>query len=256
MTADERISRRLAELTARREAIPTPGNRPLSMTQDEAAALDNELLNLERQIAFIRRATAAQEALGSAEVDERWVEQLTGWRSALCGELLTIRSPIRDPVTMGTSRNLTLSIKCIDFGLRVFKDSGWELANSKLGQLMREAGYEQTGADPSRNYSGELPWFGSLPEVEKRLTMLAAQRADAKTALDEALMSDEERAAREAENKAYRDAYNSMNVKNSADPTKPGLRVVDDFNEDIDETTLTPMQQKALERARRAFATV
>jgi len=76
--------------------------------------------------------------------------------------------------------------------------------------LMREAGFEAEGADPSVNYGGVLPWRGALPEVERRIAEGERRRASAQSALDDALLSDPERAEREAESKARRDAANAL----------------------------------------------
>lgn len=48
-----------------------------------------------------------------------------------------------------------------------------------------------------------------------------------------------------------RDAYNSMDVVVAAGGM--GLRVVGKDNEEVDEATLTPLQRRALERARQAL---
>ena len=66
---------------------------------------------------------------------------------------------------------------------------------------MREAGYEPPGADPGRHYSGVMPWFGSILEVECRIAKLQQQRDEAQARLDDALLDDTERARRAAEGK-------------------------------------------------------
>jgi hypothetical protein len=42
--------------------------------------------------------------------------------------------------------------------------------------LARPTGYEPVGADPDRNFSGVIPWFGSLKEVERRMQELQKRR--------------------------------------------------------------------------------
>jgi hypothetical protein len=54
---------------------------------------------------------------------------------------------------------------------------------------------------------------GSLPEVENRIKELATQRAAVEAKLEAMLASDEERAARDAESQALRDAFNRLHVK-------------------------------------------
>lgn len=105
--------------------------------------------------------------------------------------------------------NITLSIRTIDFGL-VIKDTGYDLTTLRLGQLMIAAGYEIVGADPDRNYSGELPWHGSIKEVEHRIKDRERRRQQAQAALDEALMDDDVRAKRDAESDIRREALNAL----------------------------------------------
>ena len=116
---------------------------------------------------------------------------------------------IRSDKELGTQQNLTLSIRTIDFGLGVVNGTGYGLDTLRLGALMREAGYAPTGADPDRNYGGVMPWFGSLPEVERRIQQLTKHRAEAQARLDEALLNDADRAAIAAADKARRDALNA-----------------------------------------------
>ena len=44
-----------------------------------------------------------------------------------------------------------------------------------------------------------MPWFGSLKDVQQRITSLRVRRQNAETALAEALINDETRAKRKAE---------------------------------------------------------
>lgn len=98
----------------------------------------------------------------------------------------------------------------IDFGLGVLKDQEYELSTLRLGQLMREAGFAVADADPDRNFSGVLSWFGSLSEVEKCCEQHARRRAEAQSMRDEALMDDDERAKPAAENNAHCDALDAL----------------------------------------------
>ena len=99
------------------------------------------------------------------------------------------------------------------FGPDVVNGSGWDLTTLRLGALMRESGYEPTGADPDRHFSGVMPWFGSLPQVERRIADLKKQRAEAEARLDNALLDDAERERRAAENKAHIAAENARPVR-------------------------------------------
>jgi hypothetical protein len=64
--------------------------------------------------------------------------------------------------------------------------TGWELETLRLGSLMREAGYVE-GPRIANQAHGELPWGGSLPDVERRVEALTAQRDDAQVRLDRAV---------------------------------------------------------------------
>lgn len=200
----------IEELEQRRAARKDPRDLPHTTTRAEVDTYVADTAALDRRILQAGNATATLAALGSAEDDERWRDLLIAARDTLCGELLSLKSPIRDAHTLGVQANLTLSIRIIDFGLKVIKDSGYDLLTLKLGELMRAAGYAPQGADPDRNFSGTMPWFGSLPEVEKRIGALAARREQAQAALDDALMDDAERAERDAAAKARRDALNAL----------------------------------------------
>jgi hypothetical protein len=120
---------------------------------------------------------------------------------------------------------------------------------------MREAGYEITGADPRINFSGVMPWHGSLREVEQRAKQVAKRRAQAEADLNSALMDDEARDAKEAEQKQLRDCFNAMRVRHSADPNAPGLVVWMGGAPLTDESVLTPLQQRAIQWARATLAT-
>jgi hypothetical protein len=244
-TVEARIEVRRAQLQQQLAAIPADDDLPASTTQADLARNRQRRATVEGELAALNRAVAAVTALGSVAFDEQWRDQLTGWRTVLCDERMQIKSPIRDPVVKGREMNLAASIKCIDRGLHAFEHSQWELENSRLGQLMREAGYEPVGADPQRNYGGRLPCHGSLPEVEQRIATLAQKREQAEAALDAALMSDEERAAQEQESQQLAAAFNSMTVKLGPDG---GLVALDDDGEVFEVSKITDLQRRAFER--------
>ena len=113
------------------------------MTRREADAYAAETAGLDRRIRQAREAQATLAAVSTLDAERAWQAVLTAWRHTLCDELLTIKSPIRDKETMGRSTNLKLSIRVIDFGLRIIiEDTGYALTTLRLGDLMRAAGYE------------------------------------------------------------------------------------------------------------------
>jgi hypothetical protein len=181
--------------------------------------------------------------------DPTWEGHLTTWRKTLCDELLT---PIEHPTPKDRAhrQNLTLSIRCVDFGPDVFTNTDYDLMTSRLGALMREAGFEVQGA--ALHYHGWLPWFGGLKDLERLAREAAKRRAQAEADLADALLDDAVREQQEAEMQALRKAFSSMRVKQHL-PNMPGLWPVDSSGELIDEATLSPAQRRALAWGRGGF---
>ncbi len=198
----------LEELERLRAAIPDDDALPASTTRGELAALRTRRRDLDRRLLAARNAKATLAQL--PEPDTTWLDHLTAWRKRLCDEVLAMPPRALTGHELGLRQNLTLSIRVVDFGLGVIEGTGYGLTTLRLGQLMREEGYEVVGADPLRNYGGELPWFGSMKEVEKHIKDMTKRRADAQAALDEALLDDDERAKRDAEADIRRDALNAL----------------------------------------------
>jgi hypothetical protein len=241
----------LEQLEQLRAARLDPRDLPHTTTRREADAYAAETAALDHRAETAKAAMATLATLATDDADAEWLDRLNVWRKTLCDELLALPSRIRDARTLGVQKNVTLSIRAIDFGGGQFRNSGWELESSRLGALMIADGYEVVGADPAQNYGGRLPCHGSIKEVEHRMKDAARRRARAQAQLDSALMDDDERAKQEAEAKELREALNSLRVRHGADGRS--LLVVDRDNEPIDETTLTPVERRALERARQAL---
>ena len=203
----------IATLEAERAAIPEDGALPATISRDELAAILIRRVTLDRRIMAARDAEATLASLPSAEPDELWLAFLNTARAKLCDERLALPPRIRDPHMLGVQKNISHSLRCIDFGLAEFKDSGWDLMTLRLGALMREAGYEPTAQEPARNYAGEMPWFGTVDDVEHRLKNTERRRAAALAQLDDALMDDAERERREAESKQRIAALNALPVR-------------------------------------------
>jgi hypothetical protein len=237
----------LADLEALRAALPDDDQLPASATQADLRRVQQQRADYDRRIRAAHEATAALASLH--EPDPTWRAHLEAWRRLLCDELLTPVEHVT-PKVRALRTNLTLSIRCIDFGPDVLAKTDYDLSTLRLGPLMRASGFEVQGADPARNYHGTMPWFGSLKEWERDERARTKRRAQAEAALADALLDDAERETQEADARALRDCYNAMRVKHSADPLAPGLVVVDRAGAIIDESTLTPLQQRALARAR------
>jgi hypothetical protein len=203
----------LEDLEALRAAIPDDGALPASTTSDERAAMQRRRADLDRRLMRARDATATLAALATDDADAQWRDRLEAWRRVLCDELLALPPRIRDAPTLGVQQNVTLSIRAIDFGLRVLENTGYGLTNLRLGELMAGDGYEHIGADPERNYAGEMPWHGCLKEVEHRINDRERRRAAAQAQLDEAFMDDDVRARRDAEADRRRAELNARPVR-------------------------------------------
>ena len=243
------VAEALAEIQRQENALPDIGD--LKSTNEAAA------FHATRSALWGRRAAiqASAPVLAKIEpqliVEQAWFDHLTAWRQTLSDELLTIISPIRDPKIKGTSDNLHLSIRVIDFGRQVIKDSTYMLSTLRLGELMRESGYT-SAATIENQVVGELPWFGSLPDVKKRLTELQQQRTEAQTRLDHALLDDAGRARQAVEDADYRDAMNSLHMRNHNE--YDGRVVLEAHRDDgtlLPEAEMTAVQRTAFARATR-----
>jgi hypothetical protein len=249
-TADEHITARLAALTTQRAERQDELDLPRHLTQRQVNAYLADTATLDRGIAAVHAAVAALAVLGSVQTDTKWRDDLTAWRATLSAELLAIRSPIRDRHLMDLAQNVTLGIKLIDFGLGVMTIGVVTLAPLRIGELMAASGYATSGPE----LHGPAGWRGSLKEVEQRIKDHARQRATAQATLDEALLDDDARATRDAEDLALREAFNAMHVRNSADPKVPGLVAYTEDGAVLPVSAMTPLQRKAFERANAAYA--
>ena len=244
MTTDERITKRRAQLTKARAAIPDDGQLPLSTTRDEAAVLAARRVTLDTEIRALEAAVTAHAALGpEVEADTHWRDHLVTWRTTLCAELMTITSPIRDKDTKDRADGLTFSIRLIDFGFAICTLGPLlSVTSLPLGQLMREAGYATDG--PA--LQGPRGWRGSVPEVEARLKIGTVQRLAAQAALDAALLDETEQAKVDADSAELRAAFNTMNVTLNGDGRS--LVAYRDDGSVLAVAEMTPIQRKAFER--------
>jgi len=202
----------LDDLKAQRADIPEDDALPASTTRGDLRVIQERRLDLDRRILAAETALQALDTYAPDEADAQWHAHLTAARAVLATELLALPSHTRDPRQRGLFANLSLSIRVIDAGLGIVAHTGYDLTNLRLGELLRESGYQLDGADPLLNYVGTMPWHGSLPEVEARIAKRAQRCAQAQSSLDDALLDDDVRAEREAEAKARRDALNAEPV--------------------------------------------
>jgi hypothetical protein len=254
---DARIAARRSYLVDQLATLPSIDQLPASATQADLDANRQRRLTLERDLDALNKAAADVTQLGSAEDDEAWLTQLRTWRQILVDELKTHTAySTRNPKIKGRQNNLIASIKCIDRGPQAIAMSDYSLVSCALGKLMIEAGFSITGADPSLNYEGVLPWFGALPEVEQRLESLATKRKQAQAALEYALLDEETRAQQEADAAALRKAMNDLIVTINAEGT--GLAAYRNRQALLDGLPITveemsPLEQRAFERLAATF---
>ena len=205
----------------------------------------------------LRERTAALDA-AMAPLLKR-LDEFADWRARMVDELTALpRTDARDmrkpgirAHTWGRRWNLERSIKALDVGLHLFEGTGYSLENSRLGDLIREAGYEVVGADPSRHYVGSLEgsWLGSEQEIRWQLKDLTARRDRLQAQLAEATLTDAERAERDAVNERYRQVRRSMRITGSADGSYLVARGPD--GSELDPSELSDEQREALMRANR-----
>jgi hypothetical protein len=243
---DERIETRRAALAKARAERLDPLDYPRTWTQRQVNTYDAETAILDRQIAHFATTVETWTARPPIEPDTRWLAHLTSWRTTLCDELLTIKSPIRDKDTKARADSLTFSLRLIDFGWAVNRLPApvIDLSSTRVGELMAAAGYDVVGLELLRGPNG---FRGSLPDTEQRVKTLTARRAAAEAALASVLRTDEERAQQEAESAQLREAFNRLHVRGSADGL--GYTVVDEDGAPRDLATLTATERQAFERA-------
>jgi hypothetical protein len=201
MTPAERI----ASIEQARAAVPE-AERPETLYRRSIAARQQDEL-WDAHISTLRTVPAQLTHLAAKVTAElEWSGLLNGWRGTLIAERNAL-PPLTNhstPRENGLYENLTLSLMLVDQGV-IPEDIGRDLESLRLGELMRDAGVHSAPPIENQVY-GKLAWFGSLREVNHRLAQLEAQRVDLQKRLDDALLTDEERAARDAERQAFIDA--------------------------------------------------
>ena len=232
------LANRLAE---RMDVLDLPGN--LSQRERDTSAMVTTVIR--QQLAEFE-SVAAQWAAAPSDTgaDPTWLQHLTAWRQTLCEELLTIKSPIRDPEVKLRSDRLVWSIRLIDHGLSIAPKNLpiVDLSPTPIGVFMRAAGYEVQG----EGLRGPRGFRGSIREVERRVKLQTAERVALKKMLDRLLISDDERAQMDAESQAQRDALATMNIKNNT--TGDGLVAETLYGDPLPVEAMTPEQRSAFER--------
>ncbi len=242
MNIDERIAARRAALQKRLDAIPDDGTLPLSTTFDARAALQADRVQVGREIADLNTKVDTWAALPTPDADVKWLAHLNAWRTTIGDERLTIKSPIRDRDIKERAQRLEWTIKLIDKGLSIGSFPIITLSASPIGPLMAAAGYVTEG--PALH--GANGFLGGIEDVEQRIKNTTKHRAAAQAALASVLLTDDERAAKAAEDKVFYATINTMRCRVSSDGKSLIAETLD--GDPLDVADMTPEQRTALER--------
>ena len=241
-TTNARVETRLAELTAQRAARMNLNDVLRSMPQHEAYAYDAETAEIDALIMAIGKAVSAcSSLLSNLDADVAWLAHLKAWREALSAELLAMHPRIRNEKELDQKLALEWSIRLIDHGASAMALPVVTLLPTRVGQLMREAGFQVQG----EGLRGPHGWRGSLPEVEARIKANTCERDKAYDKLDALLLSDAERAERDAVVAAHRAALKTMRVQQNHDGNDLTAFTLDD--EPLLLEDMTPEQRAAFE---------
>jgi hypothetical protein len=185
---EEQVAAALAKIEAKLSALGDAGDVALTAHAQEAWHGRRSFLWALRRV-LQTEPPELRRVWPKIEADEVYLADLKRWRQTIAGELLEIRSPIRDAATKALSENLTLSIRVIDHGPSVLWKHGRMIRTLRVGELMRASGYRELPPEAHTNQAcGELEWYGSIGQVEERLKDLRRRRDDAQQQLDKALM--------------------------------------------------------------------
>jgi hypothetical protein len=186
------------ELASMLSPLDIPGDWSLRQRDDyerQRSELRGRIQTADMSVHTIRkRAPQLQDAA-------EWLTHLQSWRTLVVDELLAMPNRVYTPQDIGRRESLSLSLTCIDRGVQHIVGTGLSLETLRLGQLMKDSGYTECPPSPDRVW-GCLPWNGSMPETEQRVRELMAEVTDAEARLDLALLDDEARAKRAAEERA------------------------------------------------------
>ena len=241
-TTAQRVEARLAELSKLRAERKDEADLPRTLTMRQVREYLAETAKIDAQIAAVRDAASAVAALPTLDADLKWQEHLKTWRNVLGDELKTFQMPVRGKDANLRVDRLVFSIRLIDLGFSIATFPIVDLSSTPLGELMRESGYAVQGDA----LYGPRGWRGSTKEVERRIKHQTAAREKAVAALDGVLASDDERAKREAETRAFYSAMATMTIKGDADGTT--LLAYDLDGEPLPVEKMTEQQRNAFQR--------
>jgi|GEM_PF-5384167 len=235
---------RLQEMIAERQKRKDLGDLPLSMTRREADAYLAETAELDVRIGQVRNAQSTlARSRAELEPELKWRDDLTTWREQFCKELLTFTQDHRDRAEVERQQGLKHSILCVDRGCGTWP-TGAPMLGQPIAEAIRAAGYP----DPSNSRPGPA-WLGSMPQTEKRIAEHQKRIAQAQRELDDALLTDAERAKQEAESEQYRRTLRGLRCRIGPNGQLVPYRANDS---EMPDAELTPAQRAVLALANAA----
>jgi hypothetical protein len=186
---EQQIAQRVVEL--QKELDAQPDQEALMRSVMEGAQAREVLVVRTSVLRSVPSQLRSLDAKLKSETE--WLDQLRTWRETLRSEVKPLSAHPTER-ELGVYENLQLSLSACDTGAL----GGRDLESLRLGELMRLSGVQE-GPKYGNQQFGKLPWFGSLRDVTLRVKHLQDQKAHLQAQLDEALLTDAERAAHAAE---------------------------------------------------------
>lgn len=174
-TTHERITEVVRTYREALATMPDPGDVPNTYNEQAKDGATRSFLS--GRLRILENGSATLVALmPRIECDTTWRDHLTEWRQTCLSTLATLDA--RDPQRYGWE----LSIQRIERGLELMTEA--LPARLPLDDLMAAAGYVPESA--VSRAAGDS-WYGTLPEVERRLRELITKRDDAQDRIDRVL---------------------------------------------------------------------
>jgi hypothetical protein len=198
----------LAEL---QEQFTAASAADTALSREELEAREAAHRILEQRLRAAEVATRTLAALAADTDDERWYAFLVDTHAALTAERAAL--VVRDTTTREHAERLLQSLRITERGLAGTLGVALDLTSLPLGARMLAAGYEVKAP----LLDSPAGFRGALPVIEQRLAQRDAEIRAAQAVLHDALLSDDERAARAEQAALRRAAFNGLNARISAE---------------------------------------
>jgi hypothetical protein len=188
-----RITARQQQLRDERARLDDPTDLRDRMLQ---AIQQGEQIDSVEQVLRLSTVTLG-DVLPKIERELQYEQQLKGWDEELFQEEVAAMAGVKypTPAQLSEQQSRVRSMLWIKMGIPL--GDGHALRTSPLGVKMARDGYIAPPPPKDEPYKiMDLPWYGSLEDVKRRLKALSQQRDEALSALEEALLTDEQRVAR------------------------------------------------------------